>query len=243
MASDTPAAQTTTSAPALSGQQQPDPALSSSPVEMNNLSTSAESSQAHPLSHHSSSSPSPLPPSTNTTAVSATQTPIQPTTSSAVPEEPPLPSIPPQEALNQPIQSQSQSAEASSSRQPAVFNRTETAEPIGASTERPTMATDPTAGPTLLITLLLITGSRHPYKIDKKYLQRRNSSVNDPYQLTVYNLKELIWRDWRQEGACGKPSLLSSCLKWTAAFVEVTSDTQPVGEHCVPLLGGCLVVG
>jgi hypothetical protein len=48
--------------------------------------------------------------------------------------------------------------------------------------------------------LLLTTGARHPYKIDEKYLKKRNVTVEemDPYNISVYTLKELIWRDWRE---------------------------------------------
>lgn len=56
--------------------------------------------------------------------------------------------------------------------------------------------------------LLLTTGARHPYKIDEKYLKKRNMQVEEmnPYNLSVYNLKELIWRDWR-EGTSRDPLL------------------------------------
>jgi hypothetical protein len=55
-------------------------------------------------------------------------------------------------------------------------------------------------GPTLMITLLLINGARHPFKLDAKYLNRRNVEVqgNDPFNLSVYKLKELILREWRE---------------------------------------------
>lgn len=48
--------------------------------------------------------------------------------------------------------------------------------------------------------LLLTSGSRHPYKIEEKYLKKRNVNVEnmDPYNISVYTLKELIWRDWRE---------------------------------------------
>ncbi|PYH87503.1 ubiquitin-like protein [Aspergillus ellipticus CBS 707.79] len=57
------------------------------------------------------------------------------------------------------------------------------------------------SGPSLVITLLLITGSRHPFKIDGKYLRKRSVNVenNDPFAMSVYTLKELIWREWRQD--------------------------------------------
>lgn len=55
-------------------------------------------------------------------------------------------------------------------------------------------------GPTLMITLLLINGARHPFKLDGKYFSKRNVEVqgNDPFNLSVYKLKELILREWRE---------------------------------------------
>ncbi|KAJ5152157.1 hypothetical protein N7492_010452 [Penicillium capsulatum] len=55
------------------------------------------------------------------------------------------------------------------------------------------------AGPSLHITLLLTTGSRHPFTIDGKYLRKRSVNVEkyDPFGMSVYTLKELIWREWR----------------------------------------------
>jgi hypothetical protein len=63
------------------------------------------------------------------------------------------------------------------------------------------------AGPVLVITLLLTSGARHPYKIDEKYLTKRNVNVpgvteggkKDPLSISVYTLKELILREWRDE--------------------------------------------
>lgn len=59
------------------------------------------------------------------------------------------------------------------------------------------------SGPSLMITLLLTSGSRHPFKIDGKYLRKQAIKVenNDPFNMSVYTLKELIWREWRP----GKP--------------------------------------
>ena len=59
----------------------------------------------------------------------------------------------------------------------------------------------------LVITLLLTSGARHPYKIDEKYLTKRNVNVpgvtesgkKDPFSISVYTLKELILREWREE--------------------------------------------
>ena len=80
------------------------------------------------------------------------------------------------------------------------LNRTETEAALGPSTDGPAANPDNSNGPTVVIMLLLTTGARHPYKIDEKYLKKRNVTVEemDPYNISVYTLKELIWRDWRE---------------------------------------------
>jgi len=49
------------------------------------------------------------------------------------------------------------------------------------------------------ISLLLTTGSRHPMTVTRNYLKKRNMvpEDGDPYNITVYQLKQLIWNDWR----------------------------------------------
>ncbi|KAL8408035.1 hypothetical protein RB594_006729 [Gaeumannomyces avenae] len=69
------------------------------------------------------------------------------------------------------------------------------------------------ANPTCNITLLLPTGARHPYKIDERYLSKRNVEIPeltedgkaDPFSISVYKLKELILLEWREEWE-GKPA-------------------------------------
>ena len=82
------------------------------------------------------------------------------------------------------------------------FKRQETAPAIGPASDKPmNIEKEPeTAGPSIIITLLLTSGARHPYKIDGKYLKKRNVSVtgNDPVNMSVYTLKELIYREWRE---------------------------------------------
>jgi len=59
----------------------------------------------------------------------------------------------------------------------------------------------------LNIMLQLTNGARHPFRIDEKYLTKRNVTVTgrtedgkmDPASITVYTLKELILRDWRKD--------------------------------------------
>ncbi|KAL7938184.1 hypothetical protein V8C35DRAFT_291149 [Trichoderma chlorosporum] len=72
-------------------------------------------------------------------------------------------------------------------------------------------------GPVCNITLLLASGSRHPYKIDAKYLSRRQvdmpdkdgSGNPDPFSISIYTLKELILREWRSDWEA-KPASPSS---------------------------------
>ena len=82
------------------------------------------------------------------------------------------------------------------------LTRKETAPAIGTSSDKPTPIPKESdlAGPTLIITLLLTSGARHPYKIDEKYLKKRGVNVegNNPVNMSVYTLKELIWREWRE---------------------------------------------
>ena len=72
---------------------------------------------------------------------------------------------------------------------------------IGPSTDSPiSLPKEPEReGPTLAITLLLTNGNRHPFKLDSLYLQKRNVKVSsdDPFNISVYTLKELILREWR----------------------------------------------
>jgi len=80
---------------------------------------------------------------------------------------------------------------------------------LGPSSDAPAVKPDTSNGPVVVITLLLTaSGARHPYKIDEKYLKKRNVQVEnmDPWNISVYTLKELIWRDWRQ-GKNPSPSL------------------------------------
>lgn len=89
------------------------------------------------------------------------------------------------------------------------------------------------AGPTLLITLLLTSGARHPFKLDAKYLSKRNVEVqgNDPFNLSVYKLKELILREWREEWEA-KPASPSSIR--LISFGKLLDDKAPLkGLYCL----------
>ncbi|KAG8527472.1 uncharacterized protein KY384_007624 [Bacidia gigantensis] len=81
-----------------------------------------------------------------------------------------------------------------------------------ATDEPPALPKEPEIeGPVLYITLLLITGARHPFKLDRKYLKKRNVEVegDNPINMSLYKLKELILRDWR-EGEDASHNLLLS---------------------------------
>ena len=88
-------------------------------------------------------------------------------------------------------------------RRPSRSQRQQSSAGIGPSEDNPHIVPDPSVeGPAVLITLLLTTGARHPYRIDKKYLRKRmifeeGDEPPDPFEISIYAVKELIWRDWR----------------------------------------------
>ncbi|KAJ5855607.1 uncharacterized protein N7529_009551 [Penicillium soppii] len=84
-------------------------------------------------------------------------------------------------------------------------------------------------GPSLVITLLLTTGSRHPFTIDGKYLKKRSVAVenNDPFLMSVYTLKELIWREWRSDWETRPTSPSAIRL---ISFGKLLDDKSPVSD-------------
>ncbi|KAE8376904.1 ubiquitin-related domain-containing protein [Aspergillus bertholletiae] len=84
-------------------------------------------------------------------------------------------------------------------------------------------------GPSLMITLLLTSGSRHPFKIDGKYLQKRSVNVenHDPFAMSVYTLKELIWREWRQDW---EPRPSSPSYIRLISFGKLLDDKAPLSD-------------
>ncbi|KAL1955533.1 hypothetical protein VTO42DRAFT_8487 [Malbranchea cinnamomea] len=85
------------------------------------------------------------------------------------------------------------------------------------------------ASVSLVITLLLTTGARHPFKIDAKYLRKRGVDVPnyDPFAMSVYTLKELIWREWRSEWE-SRPSSPSAIR--LISFGKLLDDKAPLSE-------------
>ncbi|KAF3179676.1 hypothetical protein TWF106_002849 [Orbilia oligospora] len=56
---------------------------------------------------------------------------------------------------------------------------------------------DPSPG--IVITLLILSGARSTFTLNPGYIKRHNVPHEDAMMMTVYNLKECIWRDWKEE--------------------------------------------
>jgi hypothetical protein len=148
------------------------------------------------------SSSQPIPTSTLEVGASAITT-----SSVTAPQDTPATDLPDTRTTDQadstaPAPPQSTTTEAA----PATILPSERDEQKVAATAAPDLSSEASkepeeSGPSLTIVLLLITGTRHPFKIDANYLRKREVSVenNDPFSMSVYTLKELIWRAW-QEG-------------------------------------------
>jgi hypothetical protein len=108
---------------------------------------------------------------------------------------------------------------------------------IGASTDDIPKPTPRGDAPVCHITLLISSGKRHPYKIDDKYLAKRNVSVPgvtetggmDPFSISVYTLKELILREWRDEWEA-KPASPSSIR--LIHFGKLLDDKDQLKREC-----------
>ncbi len=168
------------------------------PIEMNSLSAPAQPEQEHPSEFDQSQSqpahdtkPSII--GGDTTSAGGTEPNESDTASNRLNFDPqrrePSPSAPP-----------NNTATGIQSPHPQL-TRMETAPAIGPATDKPTnLNNEDSDGPVLFITLLLAsTGARHPYKLDGKYLKKRQVEVesSNPINMSLYKLKELILRDWR----------------------------------------------
>lgn len=86
------------------------------------------------------------------------------------------------------------------------------------------------------ITLLLPTNARHPYRIDDKYLNKRNISTPaltedgkpNPFSISIYTLKELILREWRPEWDAAPASPSSIRLIF---FGKLLDDKSQLSEY------------
>ncbi|BDD55362.1 hypothetical protein MAP00_000889 [Monascus purpureus] len=89
--------------------------------------------------------------------------------------------------------------------------------------------TEEDPGVSLSVTLLLTNGARHPLKIDGRYLRKYSINVPnyDPFEMSVYSLKELIWRDWHSdwEDRPSSPSMIR-----LISFGKLLDDKVPLSE-------------
>ncbi len=102
--------------------------------------------------------------------------------------------------------------------------------------------------PVCTITLLLGNGARHPYKLDERYLTKRNVDVpgltesgkKDPFSISVYTLKELILREWREEW---EPQPASPSSIRLIHFGRLLDDKAPLkGIHHLHLIESVMVL-
>lgn len=85
--------------------------------------------------------------------------------------------------------------------------------------------------PVCMITLLVQSGKKHPYKIDEKYLAKRNVTIpgtlasghKDILSISSYTLKELILREWRDDWEAAPPSPSSIRL---ISFGKILEDNE-----------------
>ncbi|KAK6531133.1 hypothetical protein TWF281_007958 [Arthrobotrys megalospora] len=63
--------------------------------------------------------------------------------------------------------------------------------------EASTQEEDTTPG--IVITLLILSGARSTFTLNPGYIKRHSVPHEDAMMMTVYNLKECIWRDWKEE--------------------------------------------
>ncbi|PGH05590.1 hypothetical protein AJ79_06757 [Helicocarpus griseus UAMH5409] len=148
------------------------------------------------------------------------------TLASGMPASQPPPAV--TTTANGPPQQQTQSTALS----PSETRESKPSDPaIGPSSDLPSPASKEAedSGMVLVINLLLITGARHPFKIDGKYLRKRQVNVPDynPYAMSVYTLKELIWKEWRSEWE-PRPSSPSSIR--LISFGKLLDDKAPLSD-------------
>ncbi|OBT68538.1 hypothetical protein VE03_01670 [Pseudogymnoascus sp. 23342-1-I1] len=91
------------------------------------------------------------------------------------------------------------------------------------------------ANPVCNIMLLLTSGARHGYRVDERYLLKRQMTIpgvtengkKDPYSISVITLKELILKEWREEWDA-KPTSPSSIR--LIYFGRLLNDNVPLKE-------------
>jgi hypothetical protein len=217
--------------------------LSKNEVEMNDLKMSNEGTASTQAATHldttMATSASEMPATSTPTAEAE---PIQNPTA-----EPPSATPPSKDGLSP----NAPSAETSTATTIAPQLARQESVAIGPSTEAPPASAIPVldaANPVCSITLLLTSGARHPYKLDEKYLTKRNVAVpgvtesgkKDPFSISVYTLKELILREWREEWEAPPSSPSSIRL---IHFGRLLDDKAPLKGECVLYTAPCVCRG
>ncbi|KAK2745467.1 hypothetical protein FQN55_006161 [Onygenales sp. PD_40] len=169
-----------------------------------------------------------------------------PGTSTTIQDPSPSMASPPPDPSSAPDTAPSPHPPPSPETQPQPQPATTTTTTLSASETRESKTSDPAIGPpsdvltpsakesddagqSLVINLLLTTGARHPFKIDGKYLRKRQVEVPDgnPFAMSVYTLKELIWREWRSEWE-PRPSSPGSIR--LISFGKLLEDKSPLSD-------------
>ncbi|KAH7035480.1 uncharacterized protein B0I36DRAFT_360836 [Microdochium trichocladiopsis] len=98
---------------------------------------------------------------------------------------------------------------------------------------------DPVSAGDLAVDIMLVlvsNGNRHPFRIDEKYLTKRNVTITgnsedgrpDPSSITVYTLKELILREWRPDW--DQPPREPSAIR-LVYFGKLLEDRMPLNQQ------------
>ena len=92
---------------------------------------------------------------------------------------------------------------------PAVAPLSDDSRPATLAAAEPTVSA---SAPSLTITVLIQTGARHQFLLNSSFLARHaikssttKEVLTDPLEMSVWQLKECIWKDWR-EGSLAPPS-------------------------------------
>ncbi|KAK2806215.1 hypothetical protein FQN50_005940 [Emmonsiellopsis sp. PD_5] len=189
-----------------------------------------------PLNPSPSSSDPLDPPGTSTTIQDPSPSMASPPPDpSSAPDTTTSPPHPPPSSETQQTQPQPQPATTTLSASETRESKTSDPDPaIGPSSDVLTPSSakesdDAAGGQSMVINLLLTTGARHPFKIDGKYLRKRQVEVPDgnPFAMSVYTLKELIWREWRSEWE-PRPSSPGSIR--LISFGKLLEDKSPLSD-------------
>jgi len=179
--------------------ENPQGQVSKNEVKMNDLNTSTEGAAESQTLTHSDAVIA-------TSSSSGILQPTSPTGGAEVTQNSAIEAASMKEAQNDALSTEPPAATSSTTPQLSGLGSVAIGPSTDAAIALPTSGAN-TANPVCIITLLLTSGARHPYKLDEKYLTKRNVDVpgvtesgkKDPFSISVYTLKELILREWREE--------------------------------------------